>query len=790
MNSRALTTWVVTLLAFASMGLFIAKRLELSTGLDHFLSETSDLNLAAISSQQMNSRTVRSMVLLVRGPDLPAALDATRQWGERLAQHAEVEAVQLGPDPALRDAVYDLYFPRRYSLFSHEFEAGLPELVTAHGLERAAKRLREELVAPRAPLIKEIANADPLLAFPDLLERFLEQGQGRLQIVNGQFAAPEARAGVILLTTRHSAFASNYQAPLQDFIRESFAELQAQSSGSFALERSGVHRFAVASERQGIAESQRISTISLIGIALLFMVLFRSPRLLAAAILPLASGVLVATCVSILIFDQFHLMTLVFGSTLIGVCVDYPIHYICHHTLLPDPGGPSGSLRRVWPAIAMGALTTMAGFGGLAWSDFPGIRELGVFAAVGVLAALTATRTILPNLLPATPTPSATARRAAELLSRGLDSLRRSRLRLRATLAAALLLVCVGAPFVAWEDDVFSLNLPINTAWAEEDRSVRHWLSQMDLGRFVVAIADDEEQALARNDEVYARLSDARSRGLLEDFRSLAVFLPSASHQERSSARFRSVPDLERKTLDALEAAGFRPEAFGAYREALAEGPPPALRFADLNATPLARLVEPFRVDFDGHVGLLTFLKGVADPEELEAALAGLDGVTYFEQQSFIAELYGRYRARVTLLVVAGLVAVGALLFGRFRSIRDTIAILAPAVSAAAATLAILSLSGTSINLLHLLGLLLVLSIGVDYSIFLVSSHRSDESQAATMLSLCLACASTCLSFGLLSLSDFPALQALGITTGLGTLLSLVLAPSVLTLLEDRAATT
>jgi predicted exporter len=41
----------------------------------------------------------------------------------------------------------------------------------------------------------------------------------------------------------------------------------------------------------------------------------------------------------------------------------------------------------------------------------------------------------------------------------------------------------------------------------------------------------------------------------------------------------------------------------------------------------------------------------------------------------------------------------------------------------------------------------------------------------------------------MLSFSAFPALHALGFTTGLGTLLSLVFAPSVLALLKDAEGT-
>ena len=784
MNLRAPATLALTALLCASMGLFIAARLEVTTGLDHFLSDASEVDLAVISSRMMDSPTTRSMVLFVRGPDLPAALDATRIWRETLAQHPEVETVRLGPDPALADVVTDLYFPRRY-FFSRDAKAATADLASPAGLRTAAHRLRDELSSPRAGFIKEIAADDPLLAFPDLLDRFREQVQGRLKIVNGQFAVPEENAGVILLTTRHSAFASSFQNALEDFILQSFTALQADSSAALELKRSGIHRFAVTSERRGISESQQISTISMLAIAAIFMVFFRSPTLLVAAVLPLGTGILVATTVSILIFDQLHLMTVVFGSTLIGICIDYPIHYICHQTLMPARDGPMSSMRRVWPAISMGAFTTVAGFGGLAWSDFPGIRELGVFAMVGILGALLATRAILPSLIPATPSPNSVRRRAAMSLARGLEGLRLHRVGLRIGFAVALVLVCAVLPFVTWNDDVFSLNIPIDKTWAEEDHEVRQWLSQMDMGRFVVAIGDDDEQGIERNDAVYDRIVAARDRGLLEDFRSLHVFLPSVQAQERNFADLRDTPDLATRYLDTLEAVGFRRDAFRGFEETLQSEPPAALRFSDFTGTPLADLVGPFRVELEDRVAFLTFLKGVGDGEAIKEAIAGLPGVYYFDQQSFIGELYGRYRARVMLLVASGLVAVALLLFVRFRSLRDTIATLAPAVAAAATTLAILCLTGSSINLLHLLGLLLVLSIGVDYAIFLVSTHRSGEGQEATLLSLCIACASTCVSFGMLSLSDFPALHALGVTTGLGTLLSLLFAPSVFALLKD-----
>jgi len=84
--------------------------------------------------------------------------------------------------------------------------------------------------------------------------------------------------------------------------------------------------------------------------------------------------------------------------------------------------------------------------------------------------------------------------------------------------------------------------------------------------------------------------------------------------------------------------------------------------------------------------------------------------------------------------------------------------------------------------LLHVLSLLLVLSMGVDYGVFLVESAAPDRSSDATMMSLLASCMTTVLSFGLLALSATPALRAIGLVTGIGMTLSLLLAPLTLVL--------
>src|SRR5205823_3506950 len=137
--------------------------------------------------------------------------------------------------------------------------------------------------------------------------------------------------------------------------------------GVLRLKQSGINRIAVAAERQIRADIERITTVSTLGIVALFLLVHRSIRYLLLAVLPLVAGMLVATTAGLLVFGALHGLTLAFGSSLIGVCFDYPVYYINHHTLRPDAAGPHASLRRVWKGLRLGALTTMGGLAGLAW---------------------------------------------------------------------------------------------------------------------------------------------------------------------------------------------------------------------------------------------------------------------------------------------------------------------------------------------------------------------------------------------------------------------------------------
>src|SRR5690606_15585150 len=107
-----------------------------------------------------------------------------------------------------------------------------------------------------------------------------------------------------------------------------------------------------------------------------------------------------------------------------------------------------------------------------------------------------------------------------------------------------------------------------------------------------------------------------------------------------------------------------------------------------------------------------------------------------------------------------------------------------PSLLAASTTVGILAIAGVELHLLHILGLLLVCCMGVDYGAFLVLADA--EHKCGALLSSTIGCISTMLSFGALALSSAPALRALGVTIALGIVLSLLIAPTALLIADPR----
>lgn len=738
--------------------------------------------LARIARDVIDSELSRTIVIAVGAGDESEAIDAARELAAELRGIEGVEWVRSGPPEEIETAFYDLYFARRYAFFDEDPEGARARLSDA-ALDEAAADLRRELIGPTAILVRRVAQEDPLLAFAAHLRRLQGAAEGGPRVVDGQLVSADGWA-LVLLATRGSTFSTAITGPILARIDAATAAIDRAHGDRLTFQQSGIHRFAIRAEEGIRADVQWISSLSTLGVVLIFLVLYRGPRFLLLGAIPLAAGTVLATAACRLVFGGVHGITLAFGSSLLGVGIDYVSHYVNHHVLEPDPAGPEATMKKLWPGLALGAGTTIAGLAGLGWTSFPGMREMALFAAVGVSAALLATRVMVPPWMPARTEAPRAARALEALCDRIWRALQRRRAPALALAIGALAICALGLPRLRWIDDIRALH-QADPALVEEDRAVRARVAQGDAGRFVIASGDDDERALASNDRAYAILAAARAGGEIGAFRSIHPMLRAAATQDGVQRAVIESPALADRTIAALARAGFVASMFEPFRASLVPHDP--LTWDALAASRAIDLVRPFRVELGGgRIAYLSFVEGVRDPAALRAQLAEIDGVEYFDQSAFLTGAYRAFRTSTIELLGVGLLVVLGMCVARYRSLRLGLASVAPALLAAATTLALLGILGEPANLMHLVGALLVLSMGEDYAVFLIESRDHPEEVASTMVGIAVACATTVLGFGLLAASSHPAMRALGVMASVGVGLSMLFAPLALLAVAPR----
>ncbi|MFO1287337.1 MAG: MMPL family transporter [Rubrivivax sp.] len=166
------------------------------------------------------------------------------------------------------------------------------------------------------------------------------------------------------------------------------------------------------------------------------------------------------------------------------------------------------------------------------------------------------------------------------------------------------------------------------------------------------------------------------------------------------------------------------------------------------------------------------------DAAAVTEALAGLPGTQVLDVKAELDHLYERYLREALWQALLGAAAVVALMALVLRDARRTLAVCQPLALAVLLVLAGLALSGATLGILHLVGLLLVVAVGSNYALFFDQvEHAADAGiDTDTLASLLLANLTTVATFALLAFSRIPALAAIGTVVAPGALLALLLA--------------
>lgn len=706
-------------------------------------------------------RLDRQLVWLVspgKQPDPRAA----QQWLNLLQRSSALSEVKGPMDAAGQKAWGAFFWQHRNGLIDSATRARLQ-----NGGEAQAQWILSQLYSAFSGVSgKELQN-DPLMLMRGS-QLALAQNSQKLRLMDGWLVTKDAAGNYWYLLHGElagSSFDMQQTHQLVTTLHDLEEKLKGQYPQAQLLSRGTVFYSDYASQ-QAKRDVSTLGVATLLGVILLILAVFRSLRPLLLCLLSIGIGALAGTVITLLLFGELHLMTLVMSMSIIGISADYTLYYLTERMVHGEHDSPWQSLAKVRNALLLALLTTVAAYLIMMLAPFPAIRQMAVFAAVGLSASCLTVIFWHPWLcrgLPVRPVP------AMVLMLRWLAAWRRNK-KLSVGLPVALALVSVvGIATLHVDDDISQLQALPQQILAQE-KSITALTGQSVDQKWFVVHGATAQQTLERLEAFTPALAAAKTAGEISGYRTLP--LNSLARQKRDLALLQQAAPAVTNVLNGAGLATVSP---------------------DLSAMPVrvdewlnSPASEGWRLLWltlpNGESGVLVPVDGVKESAALDQLASQHPGVVWVDRKASFDTLFALYRAVLTglLLVALGVIACGAMLRLGWRK---GLISLVPSLLSLGCGLAALSATGHPVNLFSLLALVLVLGIGVNYTLFF-SNPRGTP--LTSMLAIVLAMMTTLLTLGMLVFSATQAISSFGIVLVSGIFTAFLLAPLAMPTKKER----
>src|SRR5450830_439919 len=545
----------------------------------------------------------------------------------------------------------------------------------------------------------------------------------------------------------------------------------------------GVILHAAAASAQASSEMSTIGAGSLLGILLLMWLTLRSFKPIALIALSIAIGCLGALSVSWLLFGRLHLLTLVFGASLVGIAQDYAIYFLCARLGTDRHMDSRQLLHRLLPGLGLMLLAAVIGYLGMALTPFPGLRQMAVFSVLGLLFAWLTVILWFPTLIHAD---SLRSTGLADRYSHSISKWPQFRVNRIGFFLLAVFVVFVVAGL---------MRLKVSHDIRALQKTPQHLIDdQIKLGKlldtptpaqFYLVRGDSAEIVLQREEQLKQHLQTAIDKKLISGVQAISNWVPSQQQQQADHDLVADKLLAPQGALAAIATAIDENEQWQQeLRQRLLAQSKPLLPEAFI-ASPAG---QPWRHLWLGKTGgqsapqaatqyaSIVAVRGLSDYRQLTVladVAPKIAGVQWVDKVADISSVLSYYRQYMTWALLAAYATIFILLSLRYR--RAAWRAIAPPLLATLATLALFGVIGQPLQLFHVLACLLLLGLGVDYGIFL--QEPTERHRRFAWLTVGLSAISALLSFGLLALSSSPPLHAFGLTMLIGMALVWLTSP-------------
>lgn len=754
--------FVITVIAVATFFIFGSKYIRIETNLN-------DLNPTKVSDEGLKYATdtllqdiSHRFIVVIKSQDESKLVNAVEHMQAQLSKIDNLLVIQ---NESIQTTYLSAVAPYRFNLLSDDQRQRLSQSDIVQLANEATRKLYQLGDGVRLIPFEE----DPLGWFSDYLLTSFDS-LNSAQEKPSETASSENDSAIAFESFSVAITKYPENMAQQQSLYQSIKNIESQISEEFQVTilHSGMFFFAVDSAQSAKADIQLIAIGSIAGVLALMLLVFRSLLPLFLSLSSIIIGVSFGVLVSTLVFGSIHILTIVFGASLIGIVVDYSLHYFYHFLsrehVTEQTNKHTKTLHR---AMLLSVITSLIGYGALGLSDLVILKKIALFSCSGLVMAWLSVMILGPLVI----------RRQIVARQTLLKSIISNTQKVfasypRVLIGLGLALAGVGVLFLS--ANTLNINddprkfFHVSDALLTQEQQVAALTEVYEPGRYLIVRGQTSDQIFKTLETFYTELG-ADS----ESVTSVLDWIPAPNRQSQDYALQNKlymddgVADMFFKRL------GLSPSQSNTIKAAYINAEKRSLDFPTLMK--ILPSLPPLWIEHNSEIFSFVLIRKNTDLERLELISQNSPDIQYVNT---LADATNGLKAqRVTgsklLLLAYGLIALMLVLY--YRQLSAIILLLIPLV-ASVITLSAVSALGQPITVFHIMALFLVLGLGMDYIIF---AKEMTNQQAITQQAILLSAVTSLLSFGLLAFSSMPIVQAFGTTILIGNSINFIAAISL-----------
>ena len=637
----------------------------------------------------------------------------------------------------------------------------------------------KSIISPSGFVTKDFILQDPLGISFIALKKLQQLNVGDDFILDNGFVMTKDKKKLLLFITsnlpsseteKNTLFAEKLKS-IQENLNQKFKSKTSISYFGSAL-------IAVANANQIKSDIMLTTTIAMVTLMLILILFYRKILIPLIIFIPTVFGALFAVAFLYFVKEQISAISLGIGSILLGITIDYSLHILTHYKHNSDI---KTLYKDITMPVIMSSSTTAVAFLCLLFVKSDALNDLGIFAAVIVMASASFSLLIVPHLYKP-------KENNFEHKKNVIDKLAHFSFHNNKILIGFCVLITIVCFFtyndVGFNNDLSQLNfVPKEIKAAEKELEESTSLTSKTI--YVASYGKSMEEVLQNNSRLFSDLSKEKQDNKILNFSSVGGIMLSQKQQQQKIDQWNSFWDTNKKQLLKSQLIaegsklGFKPTTYSTFYDHL------DFDFRPISAKDYLKIqalqLKEFVTEKNSFYTISTLVK--VTPKQRDAfvkSASAKNKLIAIDRQQMNETFFSTLKTDFNSLVNYSFVAVILILFFFFRRIELVIVSCIPIALTGIVTAGMMGLFGIQMNIFSMIVCTLIFGHGVDFSIFMTSALQKEYTTGKNEIaiyrtSIILAVITTILGIGAMIFAKHPALRSISSVSLIGVFAALII---------------